>query len=44
MLIKMKELSSTAFVVEVADFLKVEMEKALAQGEKRITEYLSDLD
>lgn len=44
MLIKMKELSSTAFDAEDADLLKVEMEKALAQGEKRITEYLSDLD
>lgn len=40
----MKELYSTAFDVEDADLLKVEMEKALAQGEKRITEYLSDLD
>lgn len=44
MLIKMKELSSTAFDVEDADLLKVEIEKALAQEEKRITEYLSDLD
>lgn len=40
----MKELSSAAFDVEDADLLKVEMEKALAQGEKRITEYLNDLD
>lgn len=44
MLIKMKELSSTAFDVEDANLLNVEIEKALAQGEKRITEYLSDLD
>lgn len=44
MLIKMKELPSTAFDVEDADLLKVEMKKALAQGEKRITEYLNDLD
>lgn len=44
MLIKMKELSSTAFDVEDTDLLKVEMKKALAQGEKRITEYLNDLD
>ena len=34
MLIKMKELSSTAFDVEDADLLKVEIEKALAQEEK----------
>lgn len=40
----MKELSSTAFDVEDADLLKVEMKKALAKGEKRITEYLNDLD
>lgn len=40
----MKELSSTAFDVEDADLLKVEIEKALAQEEKIITEYLSDLD
>lgn len=44
MLIKMKELSSTAFDVEDADLLKVEIVKALAREEKRITEYLSDLD
>ena len=43
-LIKMKELSSTAFDVEDTDLLKVEIEKALAQEEKCITEYLSDLD
>lgn len=43
MLIKMKELSSTAFDVEDADLLKVEMKKALAQEEK-ITIDLSDLD
>ena len=30
----MKELSSTAFDVEDADLLKVEIEKALAQEEK----------
>lgn len=40
----MKELSSTAFDVEDTDLLKVEIEKALAQEEKCITEYLSDLD
>ena len=34
MLIKMKELSSTAFDVEDADLLKVEIEKALAKEEK----------
>ena len=34
MLIKMKELSSTAFDEEDADLLKVEIEKALAQEEK----------
>lgn len=34
MLIKMRELSSTAFDVEDADLLKVEIEKALAQEEK----------
>ena len=34
MLIKMIELSSTAFDVEDADLLKVEIEKALAQEEK----------
>ena len=43
MLIKMKELSSTAFDVEDADLLKVEMKKALAQEEK-ITIAFSDLD
>lgn len=39
----MKELSSTAFDVEDADLLKVEMKKTLAQEEK-ITIDLSDLD
>lgn len=34
MLIKMKELSSTAFDAEDANLLKVEIEKALAQEEK----------
>lgn len=39
MLIKMKELSSTAFDVEDADLLKVEIEKALAQEEKIIIDF-----
>lgn len=34
MLIKMKELSSTAFDVEDANLLKAKIEKALAQNEK----------
>lgn len=39
MLIKMRELSSTAFDVEDADLLKVEIEKALAQEEKIIIDF-----
>ena len=39
MLIKMKELSSTAFDVEDADLLKVEIEKTLAQEEKIIIDF-----
>lgn len=35
----MKELSSTAFDVEDADLLKVEIEKALAQEEKIIIDF-----
>lgn len=39
MLIKMKELSSTAFDAEDANLLKVEIKKALAQEEKIIIDF-----